>query len=68
VSAFSVALRTSTIETTADCDAVDSLMSKVLEGTLRLLSQAFFCCRRPVTAAIPLQSVSLLTVVCERRE
>jgi len=38
--------------------AVDTLMTKVLQGTLRLLAQAFFCCRRPVTSVIPLQSVS----------
>jgi len=38
--------------------AVDTLMTKVLQGTLRLLAQAFFCCRRPVSSVIPLQSVS----------
>ena len=40
--------------------AIDTLMTKVLQGTLRLLAQAFFCCRRPVTSVIPLQSVRLV--------
>ena len=37
--------------------AVDTLLTKVLHGTLRILAQAFFCCRRPVTSVISLQSV-----------
>ena len=40
------------------CD-VDTLLTKVLQGTLRMLAQAFFCCRRPVASVIPLQSVRL---------
>jgi len=40
--------------------ALDTLTTKILQGMLRMLAQAFFCCRRPVTSVIPLRSVSLL--------